>query len=169
MAGLIGQAMQGGEQSQSGGQQAQPSQAQPQAPHIQLALKAGHLLYDEALQEAVRSKIMADGVVDEDEAAELAVNLLNGGVEQMQADGTQVSRDEITAALAMIVLLVGQYAETIGGVPQGQGNALAKSALPAAAAIFRQKNGAVQSESPTEESAEPVQEIPQQEQQEMMP
>ncbi|KAF0813580.1 hypothetical protein IGB42_01931 [Andreprevotia sp. IGB-42] len=129
MAGIIQQAML---------QQALPQQTmQPKQPQAQqMALLAARLLYQGG--EAVAQRLMADGRVDEDEAGDLAVNLMVAANNDHQKEtGEETDPRTITFMLPAVCLLVAEFAERIGGLPEGRAGAFARKMLPSAIARFK--------------------------------
>lgn len=135
--GILEQAQAPQQPIQEAAQQPQPQAKQPQ--QVRIATTAGKILFDPAMQETVANKLMADGKIDEDEAGELAVNLIVGALDQIQKGGENSDQRAISLALPMVSLLVAEYASMIGALPQEQVQAFAKAVLPAAVAIFKMR------------------------------
>lgn len=91
-------------------EQQQPEQQQPDVSE-QIARQATQILHES--KDAVLQKIMADGVVDEDECAEVAANMVSG----TKPEGA--SNDDIAAALLKMCFTVAEMGEQAGGVQQG--------------------------------------------------
>jgi hypothetical protein len=148
MAGLIEQARQPAAQAPAmnpamnapGSPQQGAAPAGKLPPPTLIVMEAARTLYGNG--EAVASKIMQDGKMDDHEAAELASNLVAAGAAALQKKGIQGKELalSISAALPQVVMLAAEFGERIGGLPKGSAAAFARKALPLAMADFRLKH-----------------------------
>lgn len=98
-----------------------------------VVMLAGKALYGSA-QDSV-ARFMSDGKISPEEAAALASEVTDAAIKQ---SGGQADIDDIANALPLIVLLVCELAEHVGGIQKGSSGKLARAVLPDAAAHFRE-------------------------------